>query len=156
MVAKVLEYSSVKNLDKFISELSNSGFRAEMGPHVVLEDHSELCIYRVFKESKLVAYIVAHYITQYYKAVLSATDSDSDFLRRLLEIKYSGEKWSVPVNPLYIVLFSDEITEFLSRYEDEYPSEETVSVVNHYKSKNPDHHLIPRIVVARLAEEQVP
>lgn len=153
MVIKVVEYDKVKNLDKFINELTNSGFRVEPGPHVVLEDHSELCLYRVLRESKLVAYVVAHYITQYYKAVLSSADSDKEFLRKLLEIKYSGETWSTPVNPVYVVLFSDELLEFLNNYKDEYPSEDIAFIVGTYRSRNPNHKLIPRIVIARLTEE---
>lgn len=153
MVARVIEFSKARNLEEFIRKLNGLGFHVESGPHVVLEDHSELAVYSVFKESRLVARIVAHYITQYYRAVLSNTSSDTEFLERLLEIKYSGERWSIPVNPLYLVLYSEELLGFLEGYEDEYPVQDGEQIVNTYRERSPNYKLIPRIVVARLAGE---
>jgi len=88
---RVIEVSGVKNLDLFIKKLSDLGLKIELGPHVVLEDHSELAVFKVLRNGELEAYIVAHYITQYYRAVLSESYSnDSAFTRELLAIKYSG------------------------------------------------------------------
>lgn len=154
MKPRVLEYSKVKNLDMFLKKLAERGFDVELGPHLVLEDHSELGFYRISKNAKLVAYIIAHYLTQYYKAVLSSENkNDKEFLRELLEIKYSGERWSIPIDSIYVVLYSEEILELLDKYEDEYPVQNAEEILQIYRSRNPNYKLIPRIVVARLASE---
>jgi len=150
---RIIEFEEVKNLDKFISKLSESGYFVEHGPHVVLEDHSELSAIKVFRDEKFVAYIIAHYITQYYRAVLDNSYSDDrSFMDKLLELKHSSEKWSIPVNPLYIVVFDEEFLSILNSYDDAYPVEDGENLVKEYKSRNPHYKSIPRIAVARIIE----
>jgi hypothetical protein len=150
---KVVEVGKVRDFNRFLEALKTSGFTIELGPHVVLEDHSELTSIKVFKNRELVAYIIAHYITQYYRAVINGSyESDEKFLDRLYEIKYSGEKWSIPVNPLYVVVFNEEILEILDKYEDQYPVEDGERVVNEYRARNPNYKNIPRVLVARFLE----
>ncbi|MEM0001349.1 MAG: hypothetical protein QXS24_06165 [Desulfurococcaceae archaeon] len=152
-MAQIIEFDKVKNLDRFIEKLSDSGYLIEQGPHVVLEDHSELATLKVYKGNKLIAYIVAHYITQYYRAVISESYSnDQSFLDKLFEIKYSGEKWSIPVNPLYIIVFEEEILNAIRDYEDAFPIEDGENMVREYVSRNPQYRSIPRIVIARIIE----
>lgn len=150
---RVVELRDVKNLDLFIKKLVELGFRVELGPHVVLEDHSELAVFKALRNGELEAYIVAHYITQYYRAVLSNSYSnDSLFVKELLRIKYSGEKWSIPVNPLYIITVNSKIVEYIKDYRDEYPVPDGEQLVNTYKSRNPEYTQIPRIVIGRLVD----
>ncbi|MGC8982989.1 MAG: hypothetical protein ACP5KA_04455 [Desulfurococcaceae archaeon] len=148
----IVELDKVRNLDAFLKKLAERGFQVEASAHVVLEDHSELSLYKVYKNSTLVAYVVAHYITQYYKAVLSEAESDSEFLKKLLEIKHSGERWSAPVNPVYLLTYTSDLSEVISSYEDDYPTREAAELVEVYRSRNPNYRLIPRVVVARLKE----
>jgi hypothetical protein len=153
-VSRIIVFDKVRNLEKFISELRGLGYVVEYGPHAVLEDHSELTTIKVYRDSKLVAYIIAHYITQYYRAVASASyEDDKAFLNKLYELKYSGEKWSIPVNPLYIVkLVENELDRLLGSYEDSYPVEDGESLVKAYRERNPNYTRIPRILLARLVE----
>jgi hypothetical protein len=153
---RVIEVSDVKNLDLFIKKLSELGLTVEPGPHIVLEDHSELAVFRVLRDSKLEAYIVAHYITQYYRAVLgSSYSNDTSFVRELLAIKYSGEKWSIPVNPIYVITQSSTLIEYVRGYRDNYPVLDGESLVNAYRSRNPNYGVIPRIVVGRLIDTEI-
>jgi hypothetical protein len=157
LTVDVIEVRGVKNLDQFIRKLSEHGFSVEPGPHVVLEDHSELAVLRVARGGELRAFVVAHYITQYYRAVLSGSYSDdASYLRELLNIKYSGEKWSIPVNPVYIVVTAQcsELVELVKDYRDEYPVPDGEQLVSAYRSRNPEHALIPRIVVGRLVDTE--
>jgi hypothetical protein len=150
---RIIEYEKVKNLNEFIGKLSESGYIVEHGPHVVLEDHSELSTIKVSRDDKFVAYIIAHYITQYYRAVLdNSYSNDQSFMEKLLELKYSSEKWSIPVNPLYIVVFDEELLSFLNIYDDTYPVEDGENLVKEYRSRNPHYKSIPRIAVARIIE----
>lgn len=152
-MTQIIEFDKVKNLDKFIVKLSDSGYTIEHGPHVVLEDHSELSTLKVYKENKLIAYIIAHYITQYYRAVVNeGYSNDQSFLDKLFEIKYSGEKWSIPVNPLYIVVFDEEVLNVIRDYEDSFPVEDGENIVREYTARNPHYKNIPRIVIARIVE----
>jgi len=149
----VIEVQGVKNLDQFIKGLSELGFTIELGPHVVLEDHSELAVFKALRNGELKAYIVAHYITQYYRAVLSNSyNNDSLFMKELINIKYSGERWSIPVNPVYVITPSNELVEYIKTYRDEYPVSDGEALVNAYRSRNPDYANIPRIVVGRLVD----
>lgn len=150
-MTKLIEFNKVKNLENFIKKLSEAGYLVEYGPHAVLEDHSEIMTLKVYSGSRVIAYIVAHYITQYYRAVLGGDYADDQaFLNKLFEIKYSGEKWSIPVNPLYIIMLEDELMKVLESYEDLYPVQDGDSLVETYRSKNPNYKVIPRVVVARL------
>jgi hypothetical protein len=107
----------------------------------------------VLKNGELAAYIVAHYITQYYRAVINGSyESDEKFLDRLYEIKYSSERWSIPVNPLYAVVFNEEILEIFDKYEDQYPVEDGERVVNEYRARNPNYKNIPRVLIARFLD----
>ncbi|MCC6052685.1 MAG: hypothetical protein LM569_00565 [Desulfurococcaceae archaeon] len=153
---KVIEVSCVKNLDLFIKKLSDLGLKIELGPHVVLEDHSELAVFKVLRNGELEAYIVAHYITQYYRAVLSESYSnDSAFARELLAIKYSGERWSIPVNHVYVITNSSTLVDYVKEYRDEYPVPDGESLVDTYRSRNPNYKSIPRIVIGRLVDTEV-
>lgn len=150
-MAKLVEFDKVKNLENFIKKLREAGYLVEHGPHAVLEDHSEIVTLKVYSGNRMIAYVVAHYITQYYRAVLSESYADDHaFLNKLFEIKYSGEKWSIPVNPLYIIMLEDELTKILESYEDLYPVQDGENLVEAYRSKNPNYKIIPRVVVARL------
>lgn len=150
MTTRIVEFHKAKDLNEFVKKLVSAGFQVEPGPHAVLEDHSELAIFTVYRESMTVAHVIAHYITQYYRAVVSDAQTDSEFLQRLIEIKYSGEQWSIPVNPLYIVVYDDTILEFLNSYEDTFPVSDAESLLNSYRERNPNYKTIPRVVVARL------
>jgi hypothetical protein len=77
-VSRIIVFDKVRNLEKFISELRGLGYVYEYGPHADLEDHSELTIIKVYKDLKLVAYIIAQYITQYYRAVASVSYEDDE------------------------------------------------------------------------------
>lgn len=152
-MVNVVELGKVKDLDNFVKKLSEAGYVVEHGPHVVLEDHSEITTMKVYRDNNIVAYVVAHYITQYYRAILSNSYGDDQaFLEKLLEIKHSGEKWRVPVNPVYVIVFDEDVSNVLAGYEDRYPTQDAESLVEAYRSKNPDYSRIPRIVVARLLE----
>lgn len=149
----VISFDKVKNLDMFIDKLGDYGFRVEHRSHVVLEDHSELSILEIRRGDVLKAYIIVHYITQYYRAVISGNHvDDKTFLEKLLEIKYSGEKWSIPVNPVYVILFDRDVVNVLDNYSDTYPVENGEQLVKQYREKNPGYESIPRIVIARLIE----
>lgn len=150
-MTKLVEFDKVKDLENFIKRLNEVGYLVEHGPHAVLEDHSEITTLKVYTGGRIVAYVVAHYITQYYRAVLSESYADDQaFLGKLFEIKYSGERWSIPVNPLYIIVLEEELMNVLESYEDLYPVKDGEELVKAYRSKNPNYKVIPRVVVARL------
>lgn len=149
----VIAYDKVHDLGYFLRKLNDAGLTIEHGPHIVLEDHSEISTLKLYKEGRLIAYVVAHYITQYYRAVLSENQgNDIAFLEQLLRIKHSGERWSIPVNPIYMVLIDSEFANILEKYEDSYPINDGEKLVETYRSKNPNYKHIPRVVVARLVE----
>ncbi|MEM4718295.1 MAG: hypothetical protein QXE81_06025 [Desulfurococcaceae archaeon] len=153
MQRRIVEFNKVRDLNKFINKIVELGYTIEYGPHIVLEDHSEISVFKVYRENSLVAYIVSHYITQYYRAVLTSEQaSDEEFLHRLLEIKYSGERWSIPVNPVYIMIFEDEFINKLVDYNDMYPIDDGESLVRDYQSRNKNYRNLPRVVLARLVE----
>ncbi|MEM1779765.1 MAG: hypothetical protein QXU22_04695 [Desulfurococcaceae archaeon] len=149
----VFESINVKDLDSFIKKLQDNGYVIVYGPHAVLEDHSEISVIKIYKGSELVAIAVAHYISQYYRAVISESYvDDKEFLERLLEIRYSGEKWSIPVNPVYVILFDNSPENILSNYSDEYPVKDGEELVKIYRNRNPNYDLIPRVVIARFLD----
>lgn len=152
-MARIIEFERVKNLDKFVNTFKDDTYSVVYGPHVVLEDHSEISIFKVQRGEEIVAYIVAHYITQYYRAIISGEYiDDEEYLRRLLEIKYSGQRWSIPVNPVYLVLYDESLLDRIKSYEDEYPVPDGERIVEEYRARNPGYRNLPRIVLARLIE----
>jgi len=152
-LVKVVEYDKVRDLEGFLRKLAESGYLVEYGPHAVLEDHSEISTFKVYVGNELAAYIVAHYITQYYRAFLeNYEDSDEALLDKLLEIKYSGERWSIPVNPLYVIAFNECLLRVLEGYRDEYPVVDGNRLVEEYRSRNPNYRSIPRVIVARIID----
>lgn len=154
MAATILELESVKNLDSLLGSLSSKGYRIEAGPHAVMEDHSEVAVFKGFKDGKPAFIIIAHYISQYYRAVLSnGYKEDQAFLEELLRIKYSGEKWSIPVNPVFIAVLDEGVTRDLEGYSDDYPVSDGGLLVEKYRESNPSYKEIPRIIVARLLDE---
>ncbi len=152
-MARIVAVEKIRDLTRFLNELASNGYSIEYGPHIVLEDHSELTTIKVYKNNELAAYIVAHYITPYYRAVLSNSyGSDKEFLEKLLEIKNSGENWSIPVNPIYILVLDETIVGVVEKYEDNYPVEDGENLVKAYRERNPGYSRIPHIVIARLIE----
>lgn len=77
-MSRIIVFNKVRNLEKFISELRGLGYVVEYGSHAVLEDHGELTIIKVYKDLKLAAYIIAQYITQYYRAIASVSYEDDE------------------------------------------------------------------------------
>lgn len=152
MVNKIIELSNVKDLNALVKKLSELGFLVEMTSHTVLEDYSEIAIFKAMREGRLVAYIISHYITQYYRAVSEKHDYDDDSIKKLAELKYSSEKWSIPVNPVYIIAFNNIIIETLSNYNDEYSVQDAEHLIEVYRSRNPNYKLIPRVIIAKYME----
>lgn len=143
---------SVKNLLKLIDELKAMGYAIEEGPHVVLEDNSELSLFKGYRSGEIEFIIVSHYLTQYYKAVLESHSTDEEFLEKLLQLKYSGERWSIPVSPVYLIALNNVIEEFLNSYRDEYPVKDGEEIVNKYKASNPNYHKVIEAAVGRVLD----
>jgi len=142
----------VKNLSGFIDKLKALGFTIEEGPHVVLEDNSEVSVFKGYRSSELEFIIVSHYLTQYYKAVLENPVSDEEYLEKLLTLKYSGERWSIPVSPVYFIAFNTSIEEFLSSFKDDYPVEKAEEILSKYRSANPSYKKIIEAAVGRILD----
>ncbi|MEM0506357.1 MAG: hypothetical protein QXW58_03750 [Thermosphaera sp.] len=151
MLIKVYSLT-VKNLLKFIDALKTLGYVIDEGPHAVLEDNSEVSLFKGYRGGEIEFIIVSHFLTQYYKAVLESPTTDEEFLGKLLELKYSGERWSIPVSPVYIVTFNDALEGFLNSYMDEYPIENGEEIVNKYRTSNPNHHKIIEAAVGRVLD----
>lgn len=143
----------VKDKNKFINTFTEAGYNVEEGPHTVLLDHSELTSYKVKKDNKLYAVLIIHYITPYYRVELENIRDDNEYLKKLIRIRHSNEKWEIPVNPVITVVLDDSITDLLSNYKDDYPVNDGEELVNKYRSKNPNYAEIPRILLARVLEE---
>ena len=147
----------VKDLEYLLKKVRELGYVVEQGPHAVLLDHSELSSYVVKKDSKIVAEIIAHYLTQYYLAEVKGASSDDEYLRELLRIKNSGVKWSIPVNNVLVIIHSDdkEFLDFINNYSDVFPVENGEEIITYYREKNPEYIKIPRILLARLLDESM-
>ncbi|OYT40899.1 MAG: hypothetical protein B6U89_00725 [Desulfurococcales archaeon ex4484_58] len=144
---------NVKNLDKLVKELESKGYSIEHGSHAVLLDHSELTSFRVRKNGKEYGVFIIHYITPYYRVEASNIVDDEEYLRRLIEIRHSGEKWGIPVNPIYAIIFNDEIINFLENYNDDYPVKDGEELVNVYRRRNPNYKSIPYTLLAKILDE---
>ncbi len=142
----------VKDLDKLLEKIKATGLDVEYGPHAVLLDHSEVAGVRVKAGDTDKAVIIAHYITPYYRAELSGKTSDDEYLEELLKIKHSGENWRIPVNPLIVIVFDDELVKLLEEYSDEYPVPDGARLVEEYRSRNPGYENIPRSLLARMID----
>ena len=154
MTTNILELENVKNLDALLDILVGKGYRIEPGPHAVMEDHSEISVFKGFKNNELAFIIIAHYITQYYRVVLNCKyEDDQKFLEELLRVKYSGEKWSIPVNPVFIAVFNEDVIKDIEGYQDTYPVSDGEALVSRYREKNPGYKDIPRVIIARLIDE---
>ncbi|MEM4487677.1 MAG: hypothetical protein QXK88_02600 [Desulfurococcaceae archaeon] len=147
---KVIELEKVKDLNKFISYLESIKLRVEWGSHFTLEDNSEVVTLKVHRNSNTVAYVVAHYITQYYKPELNSYGSSIQGEAESTE--HCSEKWSIPVNPVYVIAVDEGVIDYLGNYQDEYPIHEGETAVNEYRSRNPNYRFIPRIIVARFID----
>ncbi|MCD6300631.1 MAG: hypothetical protein J7L82_01000 [Staphylothermus sp.] len=145
----------VKDLENLLKKVREHGYVVEQGPHAVLLDHSELSSYVVKKDDKVVAEIVAHYLTQYYLVEMKEVSNDDDYLREPLRIKNSGVKWSIPVNDVLVIIHIDdnEFIDLIEKYSDVFPIENGEEVIKHYKEKNPGHTKIPNILLARILDE---
>jgi len=143
----------VKDLFKFIDYLRKHDYTVEEGAHSVLLDHSELADYKILKNNSIHGLMVAHYITQYYRVEALNINDNDEYLRELLKVKHSGEKWAIPVNPVIIIDLSNELINVVSNYVDEYPVEDGEELVRNYRSRNPRYESIPRILLAKLLDE---
>ncbi len=144
---------NVKDLDRFIEYLESKGYIVDEGSHAVLLDHSEISEIYIRLKTNLKAAIVAHYLTPYYMAELEDVDDEDKYLEKLLEIKHSGVKWRIPVNPLIGIILDDKLLEIFSEYSDDYPTRNGEEIVKEYRSRNKDYARIPRVVIAHLIEK---
>jgi hypothetical protein len=143
---------NVKDLDKFTELLKSKGYSVEYGPHAVLLDHSELSTITVKKNNDVLMILIAHYITPYYRVEVSGVSSEDEYLEKLISVKHSGEKWSIPVNPLIALIYNNELLDLVSNYSDSYPISDGEKLVKYYREHNPGYENIPKILVARLIE----
>ncbi len=144
---------SIWDLDSFIKYLESHNYSVEEGAHAVLLDHSEVLEIYVRRSNELSAIFIAHYITPYYRVELEDISSDDEYLKRLIEVKHSGAKWRIPVNPLIGVVLDDDVIKLVEDYRDSYPISDGEKLVEHYRSRNPSYNNIPQVVVARLLEK---
>ncbi|MET1159755.1 MAG: hypothetical protein ABWW65_02230 [Thermoprotei archaeon] len=142
-----------KDLDNLVNALRSSGYEIEEGPHAVLFDQSEVLEITLRKNSTRAGILIAHYITPYYRAETAETDNDEEYLRELIRIKHSGEKWSIPVNPIIIIAFDKDLLSILDSYSDKYPVPDGETLVENYKKRNPNHEEILRVLLARVLEK---
>jgi len=145
--------TNIRDLDKLINTVINSGYRIEQGTHAVLPDNSEIEEICIFKGERLHGIVIAHYISQYYKVIVENENADdSTILKKLLEVKYSKNKWRTPVSPIAI-LTDDELVDILEKYKDEYPCDDARKLSNFYKEKNPVNKDIISGLLARALEK---
>ncbi|RLG83137.1 MAG: hypothetical protein DRO40_05620 [Thermoprotei archaeon] len=145
--------TNIRDLDKLINTVINSGYRIEQGTHAVLPDNSEIEEIFIFKGERLHGIVIAHYISQYYKVIVENENADdSTILKKLLEVKYSKNKWRTPVSPIAI-LTDDELVDILEKYKDEYPCDDARKLSNFYKEKNPVNKDIISGLLARALEK---
>ncbi len=153
---KIVELK-VKDLKYLLNKIRELGYIVEQGPHAVLLDHSELSSYVVKKDNRIIAEIIAHYLTQYYLAEIKGASNDDEYLKELLRIKNSGINWSIPVNNVLVILHNDdkEFLDLINNYSDVFPVENGEEIIMHYREKNPEYTKIPRILLARLLDESM-
>ena len=147
----------VKDLGYLLKKLKEFGYFIEQGPHAVLLDHSELSSYIIKRENKVIAEIIAHYLTQYYLAEVKGVSNDNEYLKELLRIRDSGIRWSIPVNNVLVIILSEdkEFLDFINNYSDAFPVENGEEIIMYYREKNPGYTKIPRILLARLLDESM-
>jgi len=143
----------VRDLDSFTKYFMEKGFSVEQGVHSVLLDHSELATIRFKREGADAAVAVVHYISPYYRVEMMNISDENKYLEELLKIKHSGEKWSIPVNPVIMILIDENLLNIVEEYRDEYPINDGEKLVKHYKDKNPGYKSIPQTLLARVLEE---
>jgi len=145
---------NIRDLDNLINTVINSGYKIEQGTHAVLPDNSEIEEIYIFKDERLLGIVIAHYISQYYKVIVENEDADdSAILKKLLEVKYSKNKWRTPVSPIAILIADNELVDVLEKYEDEYPCDDARRLSNLYKEKNPINKDIISGLLARALEK---
>jgi len=144
----------VRDLKKLMDFLREKNYDVEKGSHAVLLDHSEVEEFYLRKENKLAGIMISHYITPYYKVVKEHKDRDEEeLLRALIDVKYSREKWFVPVNPVAVVTEDQELVNTLNRYRDDYPSQEARISMERYLAENPGSRDIFSGLLARVLEK---
>ncbi len=144
----------VKDLNKLLKTLMDHGYQIERGVHAVLLDNSEVEEIYVKKSNEVKAVIVTHYITSYYKAIVENYDKDDkELLQALIKVKYSGDKWASPVNPVALLTEDNELINILDNYEDKYPSEEAKYYVEYYRKNHPESNEVFSGLLARVLEK---
>ncbi len=143
----------VKDLEKLFEWFRNHGFELEYGPHTVLLDHSELISVRIKRDGREAGFLIAHYITPYYRVEAKDVEDEEEYLRELLRVKHGDEKWSIPVNPVILVSLRDELVKEIENYSDEYPVDDGEKLVKTYRDRNPGYDRIPRVLLARLLDD---
>ncbi len=144
----------VNDLDDFTGFIVGRGFSVSRGSHAVLLDHSELETIRISRGDELVALIVSHYISEYYRVEYRGVEDEDEYLRELLRVKHSGEHWRIPVNPLIVIVFDDSFIDVLNEYRaGEYPVSDGGRLVEHYRKSNPNYKNVPKVALARILEE---
>ncbi|ADI32401.1 hypothetical protein [Staphylothermus hellenicus] len=146
----------IKNLDGFLEKLKDLGYSIELGAHSVLLDHSELTSITVKKKGSIELILIIHYITPYYRVETMNISDEDKYLKELIRIKHSGEKWKIPVNPVIGVVMADnneELMKMINDYKDDYPVKDADKLLDHYRSRNPRYQNIPRLLLARILDE---
>lgn len=151
-VVKLLRVN-VRDLDNLINKVINSGYRIEHGAHAVLPDNSEVEEIYIFKDKEFLGIIIAHYISHYYKVIVESEEAnDSVVLRKLLEAKYSKNKWRTPISPIAILTDNDELINIFEKYKDNYPCDDARELSSLYKKRNPKNKDIISGLLARAVE----
>ncbi len=150
-MTKIISFN-VKDLDEFLGLLRSKGYSIEYGPHAVLLDHSELSTITIKKNNDVLMILIAHYITPYYRVEVNGVSDEDEYLEELINIRHSGERWRIPVNPIIALVYSDELLDLISKYSDSYPVNDGERLVRYYREHNPGYENIPKILVARLID----
>ncbi len=145
---------SIRDLDRLVKALEDSGYTIEYGSHAVLPDNSEVEEIYVVGSDGVHGIIIAHYISQYYKVIIDhEREDDSIVLRKLLEVKYGGRRWRTPVSPVAILTDDHGLIEVLEKYRDEYPCSDAEHYSRIYRERNPDSQRIISGLLARALEK---
>jgi hypothetical protein len=151
-LALIIVKKDIRDLNRFLRGLEDSGYTVEEGAHAVITDQSEIQSFRVLADGETAGIIISHYITPYYR-VEAANISDEDaYLKKLIEIKHSGEKWRIPVDDLIIIIIDEKLIRLVDKYRDEYPVKDGNELVEFYRARNPGFKNVVKSLLARILE----
>jgi len=140
----------VRDLNRFIDFLRGLGLSVVEGSHMVLLDGSEIGVWHALRGDEVVLSMAVHYIDAHYEALMKLPPDagDEELLAALIEAERRG-LWRAPVEPVLLLVYSEEVAGRVMSYSDE-PPPRAIEALRHFETHGSSRGLLAQLV-SRIA-----